>query len=72
MDKTAQVVKERVEAKGWQSVEHYWKAESSCTSDFGVRGIPHCVLVNKSGKMVWKGHPGNVNIEQKITELANE
>lgn len=25
--------------------------------EFGVDGIPHAVLVNKSGEIVWEGHP---------------
>ena len=27
------------------------------SSSFGVRGIPHAMLVDKSGKIVWEGHP---------------
>lgn len=27
---------------------------------FGVTGIPHAVLVDASGKIVWRGHPGNL------------
>ena len=25
--------------------------------DFGVTGIPHAMLINKEGKIVWEGHP---------------
>jgi thiol-disulfide isomerase/thioredoxin len=25
--------------------------------EFGIQGIPHAMLVDKSGKIVWEGHP---------------
>jgi thiol-disulfide isomerase/thioredoxin len=28
--------------------------------EFGVQGIPHAVLVNASGEIVWEGHPMNL------------
>jgi len=27
------------------------------SKDFGVQGIPHAVLVKKSGEIAWEGHP---------------
>ncbi len=27
------------------------------SAEFGVQGIPHAVLINKSGEIVWEGHP---------------
>lgn len=26
----------------------------------GINGIPHAFLVNKSGEIVWEGHPGKL------------
>jgi hypothetical protein len=37
---------------------------------FGVSGIPHALLVDPSGKVVWAGHPASLNakvIEQHLT-----
>ncbi|HEY0943677.1 MAG TPA: TlpA disulfide reductase family protein [Opitutaceae bacterium] len=31
---------------------------------FGVTGIPHAVLVDKSGKIVWEGHPLSLTDKQ--------
>lgn len=28
---------------------------------FGVRGIPHAVLIGPSGKILWRGHPGQLS-----------
>ncbi|MCK5803663.1 MAG: TlpA family protein disulfide reductase [Lentisphaeria bacterium] len=36
--------------------------------DFGVRGIPSAALVDRSGKVVWKGHPMRLD-ESQIEEL---
>ena len=33
---------------------------------FGVQGIPHALLVDKTGKIVWEGHPSGLN----DTEIA--
>lgn len=31
---------------------------------FGVTGIPHAVLVDKSGKIIWEGHPMTLKEKQ--------
>lgn len=35
---------------------------------FGVKGIPHAVLVDANGTIVWRGHPGS--LEPSIIEKA--
>ncbi|MCX7846770.1 MAG: TlpA family protein disulfide reductase [bacterium] len=30
---------------------------SSSARDYGVRGIPHTVVIGKDGQLVWRGHP---------------
>ena len=35
---------------------------------FGIQGIPHAMLVDKSGKIVWEGHPMQLK-EDKIEEI---
>jgi peroxiredoxin len=39
---------------------------------YGIRGIPHALLVNAQGVVVWRGHPGKLTvsfIEEKL--IAN-
>ena len=36
----------------------------------GINGIPHCFLFDKTGKLVWHGHPGNS--DAKVAELNKE
>jgi thiol-disulfide isomerase/thioredoxin len=35
---------------------------------FGIQGIPHAMLVDKTGKIVWEGHPMQLK-EDKIEEI---
>jgi thiol-disulfide isomerase/thioredoxin len=32
-------------------------ASGSLGTAFGIRGIPHALVVDKTGKIVWEGHP---------------
>lgn len=32
-------------------------SKSKLAKEFGVRGIPHAVLADRQGKIVWEGHP---------------
>jgi thiol-disulfide isomerase/thioredoxin len=31
--------------------------DGKLSNSFGIQGIPHAMLVNKSGEIVWEGHP---------------
>jgi cytochrome c biogenesis protein CcmG/thiol:disulfide interchange protein DsbE len=39
------------------------------STSFGVRGIPHAMLVDKSGKIVWEGHPMTLT-EKQLEDLV--
>lgn len=55
-------------------MEHYWARNGVCTADkdFGVRGVPHCCLVDTHGNIVWIGHPASRNLEKDINDLLAE
>jgi len=36
-----------------------------------VEGIPHCVLVDKENKVLWKGHPSSIDLEASINDLID-
>lgn len=57
IDSGAEVIKNHVNDKKWNSVEHYWRSGSSCSDVYGVRGVPHVMLIDKEGTIVYKGHP---------------
>ena len=41
-------------------------ASGSLGSSFGIRGIPHALVVDKTGKIVWEGHP--MELEDSVIE----
>ena len=43
-------------------------ANGKYAKPFGIQGIPHAVLADKTGKIVWEGHPMSLK-EAQIEEL---
>ena len=71
IDQSADKVVTHVETKGWKSVEHYHRAKSDCSDVYGVRGVPHVMLVDQKGTIVFKGHPaGRKSLEEDLEKLA--
>jgi hypothetical protein len=71
IDSEAQTVKNHVEKKGWTKVEHYHVRTPGCSADkdYGVNGVPHVLLVDTNGKIVFVGHPASRNLEEDINAL---
>jgi thiol-disulfide isomerase/thioredoxin len=71
IDNDVGTVKSHVESKKWTSVEHYHVRTAGCTADkeYGVKGVPHVLLVDTKGKIVFMGHPANREIEKDIDAL---
>lgn len=71
IDKEADAVVKHVEAKGWNKVEHYHRADSNCSEVYSVQGVPHVMLIDQNGKIVFKGHPANrPDLEADLDTLA--
>lgn len=58
-----------VKDKNWEKVEHFHRAGSSCSEDYGVRGVPHVVLIDTEGKIAFVGHPASIDLEKGIEKL---
>ena len=69
IDQTASAVVKHVQAKKWEKVEHFHRASSSCSKDYGVNGVPHVVLVDGEGKIAFVGHPMSIDLEKAIEKL---
>ena len=72
LDQDLSKLRSHIQNKGWANVEHYLAANGSCTADqdFEVQGIPHVILVDTNGKIVFKGHPAHrKNLEADINAL---
>jgi len=57
IDQSKEKMVSHVNNKGWTSVEHYWRSKSDCSEVYGVSGVPHVLLLDTNGRIVFKGHP---------------
>ena len=57
IDNKAEVVVDHVKAKDWNSPIHYHRAGSDCSQQYAVRGVPNVMIIDTTGKIVYKGHP---------------
>lgn len=72
IDKGADVVCKHVDSKGWTDIHHYWRHTSDCSDVYNVRGVPCVMLIDKNGKVAFKGHPASrKNLEEDFETLAS-
>lgn len=71
IDSDLDKLKNHVEDRKWTDVEHYWVRNGKCTADneYGVQGVPHVLLIDTHGTIVFMGHPASRNIEEDIDNL---
>ena len=71
LDKTPEIANKHVKAKGWKHVEHLHVGGSDAAdSVYQVKGIPHIVLVDTKGIIVYAGSPyERNNLEEDINML---
>lgn len=71
IDQDKEKLKNHVTEKQWTRVEHYWVRNGACTADneYGVQGVPHVLLVDTEGTIVFMGHPASRDIEKDIDTL---
>jgi len=70
IDQDKNKLKSHVEAKKWTAVEHYFRAGSDASDVYGVRGVPHVMLIDTQGRIVFKGHPATrKNLEEDLDTL---
>ena len=72
IDNDMEALKDKIKSKKWTDVEHYNVKLGVCEADkaYGLGGVPHVVLVDKTGKIVFKGHPSErKSLEADINAL---
>ena len=72
IDKSVEAVVKHVKAKKWNLIEHYLMAGSSVYEDYGMKGVPHAVLVDANGNIAYAGHPASTNLEKAIEALIKD
>ena len=79
IDEDVDTLKSHVTSRGWTKVDHYWAGhdevkgfEAPAVKAFVIDGVPTSLLIGRDGRILWRGHPGSVSLEEKIAEaLAN-
>jgi hypothetical protein len=70
-DKKEDVIR-YVRSRGWLGVHHLWCEEgepgfkSVGAKTYGIIGVPTALLIDQSGRIVWRGHPESFDIEANI------
>lgn len=76
MDDTEATVVERIQKKGWTSIEHLtlggWDNSHDLIKMFEISGIPFVCLIDRNGVIDYIGHPSGGNLEKRINELIAE
>lgn len=77
IDKTEDVIAKHVKEKGWTNVRQTWIDEpgkgwgSAPLKTYGINSIPRIALLDKTGKIVFFGHPAEIKIDEEIAKLIN-
>ena len=67
-----------VSSRGWLGVRHLWCEEgepgfkSAGAKSYGITGVPTSLIIDQSGTIVWRGHPGSFDIEGNIDKLLKD
>ena len=73
VDQNPNDVYKHVKKRGWYKVESYHKGASTCGICYSINAVPYCMMLDKSGKIAYKGHPGSRdNIEDDLIKLLND
>lgn len=72
LDDTKDEAQQRIQERSWTSITHCWGGsagfQAASPSLFCVKAIPTCLLVKK-GKILWRGHPDERDLEAEIAHL---
>jgi thiol-disulfide isomerase/thioredoxin len=79
IDERPEDVARHVKQRAWDQLDHYWSgAEGSkgwnapAIHTFGLEGVPHLLIVNRDGRIVWRGHPADPSHTARIEELIKQ
>jgi thiol-disulfide isomerase/thioredoxin len=79
-DRDPEVAHEHVASRGWNALRNFAGSRrdknayfSDAETAYVVFGIPHAVLVDRSGKILWRGNPADTtagkSVEDRIQAL---
>jgi thiol-disulfide isomerase/thioredoxin len=53
-------------------IEYTVGTGSDLSAKYGIDSIPHSMLISRSGKVVWQGHPADREFEEQIEKALEE
>jgi len=74
-DNDREQLRRHVRRNGLTTVQHLWSPQGqaeqpgSAYGDYSISGVPTAFLIDRDGRIVWRGHPGSLNLEGKIDDL---
>jgi thiol-disulfide isomerase/thioredoxin len=71
IDDARETVLRHIRRKKWTDVKQYWCGEDGPENPatvYGVRGVPTCFLIGRDGRILWSGHPAQIDKHKKIEE----
>ena len=79
IDQRPKDVARHVKQRGWDRIEQYWNgAEGSTGFDapvmraFVAAGVPELVIINRAGRIVWRGHPDDMSDRKDVATRIEE
>jgi thiol-disulfide isomerase/thioredoxin len=76
LDANREILASHVESRGWTNLNHYWSPHSGGEyfADAGrayvVHSVPTALLIDRNGKIVWRGHPSSLDLAAEIEKLV--
>ena len=76
LDANPDIIKTHVTSRGWTNLRHY---RSNRTGDeyfadaaiaFVVHGVPTALLIDREGKIAWRGHPSAIDLPAEVAKLG--
>lgn len=77
IDSGLEKLQNHVRTREWLNVRHLWCGEgssgfrSTAALTYGIDGIPSALLIDRDGRIVWRGHPASFDVEREIEELLD-
>lgn len=71
VDQDRAKLESHLNARGWRDVQHLWAGPNAREVQelFHVTGIPDAFLLDPTGRVVWAGHPKDIDVAESISEL---
>jgi thiol-disulfide isomerase/thioredoxin len=68
VDRSSEPVKKMVQSKG---MTYHVGMDNGLSDKFSVSGIPSAFIIDRSGKIVWQGHPMSSDFEPALVKAVN-